>query len=88
MSIQSEYSKKKNRRIITIAVTVALLVLLALMDYADVDKIESAAWVILSLIAGIVLYGFVDWRCPNCNTFLGRGMAPQYCSNCGVKLDS
>jgi hypothetical protein len=43
------------------------------------------------LAVTVVLFGvfftFRNWRCPNCNRFLGQGLrTPRFCPNCGVAL--
>ena len=37
---------------------------------------------IVILIAGSLL----NWRCPSCSRYLGKGMNPAFCPKCGVKL--
>jgi hypothetical protein len=31
---------------------------------------------------------YLNWRCPNCKSFLGRGsgFSPNHCRNCGIPL--
>jgi hypothetical protein len=31
---------------------------------------------------------YLNWRCPNCKSFLGRGsgFSPKQCQNCGIPL--
>jgi hypothetical protein len=39
-----------------------------------------------TLIAGVLMFSFRNWRCPACGRYLGRGMSPRFCSKCGVAL--
>ncbi|MCB0220017.1 MAG: hypothetical protein KDH09_10015 [Chrysiogenetes bacterium] len=44
---------------------------------------------LIGLIAIVVSYaGFSlwNWRCPACNSYLGKGMNPKFCSKCGAAL--
>lgn len=42
------------------------------------------------LFFGIALaavgFSLVNWRCPSCNVYLGRGISPRFCSKCGIEL--
>ena len=40
----------------------------------------------LVLVAGLLVFSFRNWRCPACNSYLGRGMNPRFCTKCGVAL--
>ena len=39
------------------------------------------------VILGVVLFSLKNWRCPACNAYLGKGMAPSFCSKCGIPLN-
>jgi hypothetical protein len=42
----------------------------------------------LAIVAAGLLYSFRNWRCPACNSYLGRGLKPRYCQDCGVELEA
>jgi rubrerythrin len=33
-------------------------------------------------------FSWLNWRCPACRKFLGRGLSPKQCPKCGVELTS
>jgi rubrerythrin len=44
----------------------------------------SAAFLVL-VAAG---FSWLNWRCPACGKYLGRGLSPNQCPKCGVALRS
>jgi rubrerythrin len=38
------------------------------------------------VVAGALIFSFVNWRCPACTRYLGRGWNPKFCPKCGVQL--
>ena len=42
----------------------------------------------LAIVAAGLLYSFRNWRCPACNSYLGRALKPSYCQDCGVELEA
>ncbi len=40
-------------------------------------------------IAYVVFYAvfsIMNWRCPSCRSYLGKGINPRFCSKCGAQL--
>ena len=51
----------------------------------------SFQWLFLLLLIIVLVWGFLDWRCPKCNGYLGRPWRVffqliEYCPKCGVRL--
>ena len=42
--------------------------------------------IFFTLIAGVLMFSFRNWRCPACGRYLGREMGPRFCPKCGVAL--
>lgn len=40
----------------------------------------------LVLAGGALAFSFKNWRCPACNSYLGRSISPRYCPKCGAEL--
>ena len=40
----------------------------------------------IAAIIGVVLYSLKNWRCPACNSYLGRSISPRFCPSCGAPL--
>jgi hypothetical protein len=34
----------------------------------------------------VLVFSLTNWRCPECNKYLGKRWNPQFCSHCGVQL--
>lgn len=39
-------------------------------------------------IVGILVFSLLNWRCPACQSYLGRSISPRFCQKCGVELRS
>jgi hypothetical protein len=52
-----------------------------------IDPSSTTPKIVLFLVvAACVGYSWVNWRCPACNGYLGRGIGPKHCRNCGAEL--
>ena len=38
------------------------------------------------IIVVVLILSFKNWRCPACDSYLGKHLNPEFCSKCGVKL--
>ena len=94
--IKKIYARKVKIRnilgIIFILASIILLVAIYLVGTGqcipnDLNEIYIflGSYFIIELI--IAVLSRLNWRCPQCGAFLGRGFfSPNYCKNCGVKL--
>ena len=90
-SIQATFKVRRTRQIIISLLALACVVV---MLYVNANPNE-ALWglsslqvVIFALVAvvGLLAASFWNWRCPNCNKYLGRGWNPKQCPNCKTEL--
>ncbi|MDE7404490.1 MAG: hypothetical protein K2M81_05220 [Lachnospiraceae bacterium] len=77
-----DYKKSFWLYIICICAGGVLALIFSTTEEAKVGLILGIIVMILGLIQLLMFY-----RCPNCYTFLPRGI-PKYCPKCGHKLDS
>ena len=42
--------------------------------------------VFLVIVFGVLIFSLTNWRCPECNKYLGKTFNPSYCSRCGTQL--
>jgi hypothetical protein len=42
---------------------------------------------VAALILAAAGFSFYNWRCPSCNGYLGRELAPRFCARCGAPFD-
>jgi hypothetical protein len=38
------------------------------------------------LSVSVLVFSFLNWRCPSCNKYLGKAINPKFCSKCGTQL--
>ena len=57
-------------------------------NQSELFGLSAAIWgpMFLLLVAGAVIFSFVNWKCPACNKYLGKNTNPIFCSKCGVEL--
>ena len=69
------------------AIALAVLVL-RLRGVEEVFGVPSGRWGLYLFGYGVavVLFSFVNWRCPACNKPLGRYGNPRFCFRCGAPL--
>jgi rubrerythrin len=48
--------------------------------------LEIGGPIFFGLTAAAVLFSWRNWRCPGCDSYLGRNVNPQYCPACGLEL--
>ena len=44
-------------------------------------------WILIGFIAFALVYSLKNWRCPACNSYLGRDIGPSFCPKCGVRFE-
>ncbi|MDK2964947.1 MULTISPECIES: DUF2614 family zinc ribbon-containing protein [Lacrimispora] len=71
------FKKKKKLQILVPILGLIVAIILFLIS------IRPAAVVV---IIGVVIFSKINWRCPKCNHYLGKGSNPKICSNCGEEL--
>ena len=72
---------------ITPAIPVVLLYLLQ-SSSKRLPFIDDGGMAIASLLflVGVIVFTLLNWRCPNCNSFLGKRFLMKKCDQCGVRL--
>ena len=89
-----EFSLRRRRQIWVAFPSVVLMVgfaLLARTGQADGENLMGVplpvwAAAFISLVLGVLLFSFRNWRCPACDRYLGREMGHRFCPKCGVAL--
>ena len=86
--ISAEFSRRRSRAIF---LTVPLILLAFLFAFnmntpSPFLGVPGGLWLILFI--PVLIGSYINWRCPNCKAFLGRGggFSPRVCPNCGVSL--
>ena len=89
-AIQSAYKARRGRQIlISILALVGVVVMLyAYVNPAALAPLKPLQIMLLALVyeVGLLAASLLNWRCPNCNKYLGRGYNPESCRRCNAKL--
>ncbi len=87
---KEEFAKKrKNQILITIPLFAVLIVMILSPAYfrsLGLDK-NTLTWGFLVYVLFVLGYSLYNWRCPSCNSYLGRSFFIKFCSKCGVPLN-
>lgn len=84
-----EFARKKKRQVLIAILAVPFIVLrifkseIRQLDFLN-DSIVSTA--LIALVIGMIAYSFINWRCPQCNAYLGKEISLKHCKQCGVQL--
>jgi hypothetical protein len=86
--VKEEFAKRRTRAVfLTIAlVPLAFLFAFGSQGGSSFLGLPAGTWIILFFI--VLVPSYLNWRCPNCKSFLGRasGFSPKHCKNCGIPL--
>lgn len=75
--IKETFKKKKKLQILVPIIGALVAIALFLINIRPVAVL---------IIIGVVIFSIFNWRCPKCNSYLGKGTNPKHCNNCGVEL--
>ena len=89
--IKAEFAVRRRRQLLLLIPVILMFVLAFLVGTGKlpvpIDPDSATPKIVLFLIvAACVGYSWVNWRCPACNGYLGRGIEPKHCRNCGAAL--
>jgi hypothetical protein len=91
-SFKQEFAARRKRQIILAVPLVAIVIGVAVLgderNGGAVLGMPAAvvAPAFLVLVGGAIAFSFRNWRCPACDKYLGKGISPRFCPNCGVAL--
>jgi len=89
--IKAEFAARRKRQLLLLIPVVLLFGFAALVGtgklHVPVDlNLATTKVVFFLIVAACVGYSWFNWRCPACKGYLGRGIEPRHCRNCGVEL--
>jgi protein-S-isoprenylcysteine O-methyltransferase Ste14 len=88
--IQAFAKRKKIQYLLTIPL--ALVIIFFVINRINPDFAigsltnDTMSIIILVLIIAAILVSLINWRCPNCNKYLGSIFGQKQCPSCGKKL--
>ncbi len=67
-----------------------LLLVLGVRYVADfgLQQLQTMALGAAGLVLAAAGFSWLNWRCPACEKYLGKGLSPSHCPKCGVALRS
>lgn len=83
------FKKKKKAQIIAAVLAIPLFALKVFksevrqLDFLNDDLVLG---VLVVYVLSILVFSFINWRCPKCNAYLGREVGINHCKNCGIQL--
>jgi hypothetical protein len=89
--IKATFKKRKRAQLIATAPAVLAFVFIGVMRRDIVDDLWGIPVQYLGLacaviIIALLIFSFLNWRCPSCSSYLGRVFNPKFCSRCGAEL--
>jgi hypothetical protein len=90
--IERYATRRRNQLVVSISLVVVIAGVVLTEDRVGGTILglpsHVAGPIFLAIVGAGLLYSFRNWRCPACNTYLGRAFKPKYCQNCGVELEA
>ena len=88
---KTRFIEKRRYQIAAFVPVVGGVALLILSQRHVPDLAQEAGTMILGtagLLLAAAVFSWLNWRCPACKKFLGRGLSPSQCPRCRVELMS
>ncbi|MFZ5826098.1 MAG: hypothetical protein ACOY94_17520 [Bacillota bacterium] len=79
------FARKRERRAIALGILLLTIFLGLPLLGAKLSQVAAAAIAGAGLV-GLLIYLWIDWRCPKCDRHLGREFKHTHCSHCGTRL--
>lgn len=88
--LRAEYSRRRTRQWLVTLPAIAAVLAVRWLDNARRMPFglsqTTVVWAAVAIAFGVAIFSFINWRCPSCNKYLGRGFNPKYCRGCGFLL--
>ncbi len=89
--IKAAFKKRQFNQIIVAVIVIPIVIVLFIFEKnpdmiilgLNNDQIGMGG---IGIVGAAVIYSFINWRCPNCNKYLGKQISPKNCSRCGASL--
>ncbi len=89
--IFNQFKTRKRKQWMATGPAVLAIVLIFLAEEGGAESVAGVPIPVLGpfcfiVILGVLVFSFMNWRCPSCGSYLGKKINPRYCSHCGVQL--
>ena len=91
VQFKSMFAARRLKQRVLTALLIGLFIGFAALGDRNQDEVlgySAAIWapMFFLIVAGAVIFSFINWKCPACNKYLGKNTNPRYCSKCGIEL--
>jgi hypothetical protein len=88
--LRQDFARRRMRQWILVIPMVLAIIAIRLADSAEETLYGMPPGVVIgvgfALIIGAIIFSLINWRCPACSKYLGKGINPTFCAKCGFKL--
>ncbi|MCC7491212.1 MAG: hypothetical protein IT204_02640 [Fimbriimonadaceae bacterium] len=86
-----EFGRRRTRQLLAVLPAVLAVLLLATTNERTGQAsgglpANVVAIGCLVVVLAVVGFSLVNWRCPACRAYLGKGISPRFCQRCGAAL--
>lgn len=90
--LQRQFAERRTRQWLATLPVIAATILVIVSDRLNKSVLGIPPAVVMivafGVILGFIVFTLINWRCPACNSYLGKRINPKFCSSCGVALDA
>jgi hypothetical protein len=83
--------KRMRQVLLSALIVIPFAIILLVWKFPDLWVFDVSEWYLFDAGFAIILVGFLltylNWRCPECNAYLGREFRPRNCRACGALFD-
>ncbi len=85
-----EFRRRKKAQIIATVPFVLVLIPIILRDriHRTILGVPTCfvGPIFFAIVVGMLIFSFSNWRCPACNSYLGKSWFIRFCPRCGAGL--
>lgn len=91
LELQEQFKQRRSRQLIVVLpVLIAMGIFFWLGRHPDASLagLPPSTWsgIGIAVVVGALIFSLVNWRCPACHAYLGKGISPRFCRKCGFQL--
>lgn len=88
-TVMREFEKRRKKQFIVLMACIPAVLLYLLRSSSGRVSFLGDGGMTIALILflfGVFVFTLLNWRCPNCNSFLGARFQMKKCDRCGARL--
>jgi hypothetical protein len=86
LQVRQAFARRRRNQFIATAPALLAAVGLGVAGSAAIPLAGTIQVAAVAVLIGAVAYAFRNWRCPACDSYLGRTLNPRFCPKCGAEL--